>query len=355
MADSKNRPTKKSPLTGAEKNSSVTLKKLAKVLKLSPTTISLVLNSKPIADSIPQETQNRIFEAARRLNYRPNYIARSLRVKRTHTIGVMIPDLGRRFSSSILGGVEEKLLERDYFYFIGSHGYRPEAIARYKSFFLERCVEGILAIDTPQNQQSFLPVVSISGHDKTKGLTNIELNHQGAALQGVEHLVNLGHKRLAIIKGHDLSPETEVRCHSIVEAARKFGIRVESSLISELTGNDTSPNNGYRAAKKIIDTKIEFTALLCFNDTSAIGAIRALQEAGMRVPEDVSVLGFNDIDTAEFYNPPLTTIRQPLYEMGKLAAETLLDAIADPSGETVKTHTVEPELIIRQSTARVKE
>ena len=125
----------------------------------------------------------------------------------------------------VLSGVEEKLLEKDFYYFIGSHKHKDEFIERYTRFFLERCVEGILAIDTPQNHQTFLPVVSISGHDKIKGVTNIELNHESAATLAVEHLANLGHKKIAIIKGQEFSSDTEIRCNSIIEAAGKFGIK----------------------------------------------------------------------------------------------------------------------------------
>ncbi len=355
MLDPGKKTKLKTESNGSSEKRSVTLKELAADLKLSTTSVSLVLNSAPTADSIPQETQDRIFEAARKLNYRPNYIARSLRSQRTHTIGVLLPELSGGYASTVLSGVEEKLLERDFFYFIGSHRHKPEFIERYTKFFMERCVEGILAIDTPQSHQTFLPVVSISGHDKTKGVTNIELNHESAAEQLVEHLVKLGHKKLAIIKGQEFSSDTQIRCNSIIEAAKKFGIQIKSNSITQLVGNDPSPETGYKAAKKLLATGEEFTALLAFNDVSAIGAIRALKEADLNVPEDVSVSGFDDIDTAKFHNPSLTTIRQPLFEMGRLAAQTLLDKLTMSNGDIEsQTLTVEPKLIIRQSTAPVK-
>ncbi len=352
MPDSKTKSISKAAANNAAKEKAVSLKDVAAELKLSTTSVSLVLNSAPTADSIPQETQDRIFEAARRLNYRPNYIARSLRVQRTHTIGVLIPELSGGYASTVLSGVEEELLEKDFFYFIGSHRHKPEFIERYTKFFMERCVEGILAIDTPQNHQTFLPVVSISGHDKIKGVTNIELNHETAAKLMVEHLINLGHTKLAVIKGQDFSSDTEIRCNAIIEAAQKFDIHISDNLITQLVGNDPSPETGYRAAKKLLAAGEEFTALLAFNDISAIGAIRALKEAGSNIPEDISVTGFDDIDAAEFHNPSLTTIRQPLFEMGRLAAQTLLDKLTESnSDKEIQTLTVEPELIIRQSTA----
>lgn len=132
---------------------------------------------------------------------------------------------------------------------------------------------------------------------------------------------------------------------------------MNENLIAQLEGDIPSPEIGYIAAQKILSNKTPFTALFAFNDVSAIGAIRALQESGLRVPEDVSVLGFDDIYAAEFHNPALTTIRQPLFEMGRLAAQTLLKRLAenkDEAAEIPQTLTVEPKLIVRQSTAQVK-
>ncbi len=355
MADFKNPNNTKNGLNQVTKRKSLTLKELASELKLSPTTVSLVLNSAPTANSIPKETQNRIFDTARRLNYRPNYIARSLRAQRTHTIGVLIPELSGGYASMVLSGVEEKLLEKDFYYFIGSHRHQPAFIERYTRFFMERCVEGILSIDTPEKHQTFLPIVSISGHDDSKGATNIVLNHKSAAIMAVEHLVNFGHTKIAIIKGQEFSSDTEVRCLSIIEAAAKFEIQIKNNLVSQLIGNDPSPQTGYLAAKKLLESGEKFTALVSFNDMSAIGAIRALKEAGLEVPEDVSIIGFDDIYEAKFHNPSLTTIRQPLKEMGSLGVQHLLDKIHNNIDENIsRTVTVEPELIVRQSTAKAK-
>ena len=331
------------------------LKELAAHLDLSTTSLSIVLNDAPNADSIPQETKDRIFEAARKFNYRPNYIARSLRAQRTHTIGVLIPELSGGYSSMVLSGVEEKLLEEDFYYFVGSHHHNKEYIERYSRFFIERCIEGILTIDTPQTNNSFLPIVSISGHEKKAGITNIILDHKKAAQFAVGHLTELGHKKIAVIKGQEFSSDTEIRCNSIVETARNFGISISEKLIIQLIGDDPSPEPGYIAAKKLLAENADFTALVAFNDISAIGAIYALREAGYKVPEDVSVIGFDDVYEARFHNPALTTICQPLKKMGRLGAENLLQRIRANSTEELPVEiSVEPELKIRQSTALAK-
>jgi DNA-binding LacI/PurR family transcriptional regulator len=185
-------------------------------------------------------------------------------------------------------------------------------------------------------------------------VTNVILNHQHAAELGIGHLYNLGHRRIAVIKGQEFSSDTNVRLESIQAAAAKRGIPIDPKLTVQLQGDSPSPEVGYSAVKSLLASGENFTAVFAFNDISAIGAIRALTEMGLRVPEDVSVLGFDDIYAAAFHNPALTTIRQPLFEMGSIAAKFLLERVANGSAGTVPREvSVEPTIIVRQSTARI--
>jgi len=334
----------------------VSLKELAAHLGLSITSLSLVLNDKPGANSIPQETKDRIFEAAEKFNYRPNYFARSLRAQRSFTFGVIVPELSDGYTAMVLNGVEAALAKEGYFYITASHLHRDDLLEHNPRMLIERQVEGIIAVDTPIRFETDLPVVTVSGHDKRKGVTNVILNHRHAAELGVGHLFTLGHRKIAFIKGQDFSSDTEIRWETIIEAAQKRGIVINPRLVAQLEGDIPSPEIGYVATRKILSNNQPFTALFAFNDISAIGAIRALQEAGLRVPEDVSVLGFDDVYAAAFHNPALTTIRQPLFEMGKLAAQTLLTRLSqkEKNGGASPTLTAEPQLIIRNSTAAIK-
>jgi len=335
----------------------ISLKELAAHLGLSPTSLSIVLNDAPAASAIPQETKNRILEAAEKFNYHPNYFARSLRAQRSFTLGVIVPELSDGYSAMVLNGVEAALSKEGFFYLTASHLHRDDLLEHHPKMLLERQVEGIIAVDTPIRFHTNLPIVTVSGHYEIEGVTNVILNHQHAAELGVGHLFTLGHRRIAFIKGQDFSSDTEVRWETIATAATKRGIKLDEALITQLEGDIPSPEIGYIAAQKLLSNKKPFTALFAFNDVSAIGAIRALQESGLRVPEDVSVLGFDDIYTAAFHNPALTTIRQPLFEMGSLAAQTLLKRLAagqTEAGEIPQTLTVEPKLIVRQSTAQAK-
>jgi DNA-binding LacI/PurR family transcriptional regulator len=340
----------------SQKSDTVSLKQLAAHLNLSTTTLSLVLNDAPSAVSIPKETKDRILSAAREMNYRPNYLARSLRVQRTRTFGVIVPELSDGYSAMVLNGVESVLATQGYFYMTASHLHREEMLVKLPKMLIERQVEGLIAVDTPIRFEPNLPTVNVSGHDDIDGVTNVILNHQHAAELGIGHLYNLGHRRIAVIKGQEFSSDTVIRWETIRDAAVKRKIPIDEKLTVQLQGDSPSPEVGYSATKMLLASGEKFTALFAFNDVSAIGAIRALEEMGLRVPTDVSVLGFDDIYAAAFYNPALTTIKQPLFEMGSLAARTLLDRLASGnSGSVPQTLSVEPTLIARQSTARVTE
>jgi LacI family transcriptional regulator len=182
-------------------------------------------------------------------------------------------------------------------------------------------------------------------------VTNIVLNHSRAAALALEHLTKLGHRKMAFIKGQEFSSDTAVRWDSVREAAEALGVQIKECLVVQLEGESSSPELGYQVTKKLLASGEPFTGLFAFNDISAIGAVQALREAGRRVPEDVSVVGFDDIQSAAFQNPALTTVRQPLREMGVIAAEMLLKRItAPPNTPYPKEIVVEPSLVVRAST-----
>ena len=333
-----------------------TLKALAEHLGLSTASVSLVINRSPAAQSIPQRTQDRIRAAARELNYRPNFMASSLRRQRSSTIGVLVPELSEGYAPLVISGIEDYLLEKGYFYFVVSHRRRADLLSGYPRLLQQRAVEGLIAVDTLYEETMQVPLVSVSGHRDVEGVTNIALNHTQAARLALEHLHALGHRSIAFIKGQDFSSDTEVRWQAIGETAKALGLPVDSRLVVQLEGKCGSSEPGAMVTRKLLTAKKNFTALFAFNDISAIGAIHALRAAGRRVPEDISVVGFDDIPSAAFQNPGLTTVRQPLREMGVLAAETLLRRInAAPATPYAKVITVEPELVVRASTAAVRD
>lgn len=329
----------------------VSLKTLAAHLGLSPATVSLVINRSPVAKSIPPKTQERIRAAARDLNYRPNFLARSLRQQRSFTIGVVVPEISEGYAALVMSGIEDHLLQEGYFYFVVSHRHRADLLQEYPRLLQARSVEGLIAVDTTCAEPLSIPLVAVSGHQEIPGVTNIVLNHAHAAELAIDHLVRLGHRRIALLKGQEFSSDTRIRWESVCRAAKQHGIEVRPDFTAQLEGESSSPELGYEAAHKLLARGVHFSALFAFNDISAIGAIRALHEAGLRVPEDVSVVGFDDIQSAAFQNPGLTTVRQPLRHMGVLAAETVLQRISAPAKTPYpKLITVEPEFVVRGST-----
>jgi len=310
-----------------------------------------VLNGSPAASSIPKSTQDLIFAAAKKFNYRPNFLARSLRARRTYAVGVLMPELSEGYSSLVLAGIEESLSGAGYMYLATSHHHEEKQIVENTSLLLERGVEGMIVVDTPLSMvPRWLQTISVSGHERIPGTTNVVLNHDTAAHLALRHLMDLGHRDIAVIKGQAFSSDSEVRFQSILSAASKLGLPIAAGRVARLEGNSPSPEIGYHAARKLLEGKASFTAVFSFNDISAMGAMRAFQDAGLRVPLDVSVVGFDDVLGAAYHTPSLTTIRQPLRKMGMLAAETLLKRLADETEKFPEFIEVEPDLIVREST-----
>lgn len=335
-------------------NGPINLKRLSQLLGLSQTTISLVLNDSPAAKSIPANTRERVFEAARKYHYRPNYFARSLRRSRSMSVGVIAPDLSEGYFTLVMRGVEEALLRSHYFYFTANHYWDPELMHQYPRLLMERAVDGFLLLNTPAIVRTPLPVVSISAHTKAPGVSDIVLDHGKAAELALTHLHKLGHRSIAFMKGPEIIPDTEYRWAGILETAHRLRIAVQPELCLHLGADNSSPDAGYHAVKRLLKSQHDFTAIFCFNDIAAIGVIRAIYDAGLRVPEDISVVGFDDILSAAYQKPSLTTVRQPLREMGNKGAQMLLDMIRNPNMEALGETVMQPELIVRESTAVAK-
>jgi len=335
-----------------EKHERVTLRTLATHLGLSLTTVSVVVSDSPAAQAIPLATRKRILAAADELHYRPNYFARSLRNKRSMSVGVLVSEMSEGYFTLVMNGVEEHLMAAKYFYILASHFWQPELLEEYPKMLLERSVDGLLLVNTPTPARVQVPIVSISGHQQVAGVTNIQLNHKLAARLALKHLSELGHRRVAFMKGQEQTVDTDYRWKEIMDTARTCGMEIHPELLIRLTENSWSPALGYGPVKALLSRTKNFTALFAFNDIAAFGAIRALHEAGLRVPDDVSVIGFDDVLSAPFGIPSLTTIRQPLRDMGKMGAESLIQRINHPKASYPQQVIVEPELVIRESTGR---
>lgn len=327
----------------------ISLRTLGDYLDLSPATISLVLNNAPGVRSIPQETRDRVIAAAKKFEYRPSFFARSLRRRQSFSVGVLVPELSDGYSVLVMNGIEEVLMEEGYFYLTASHRRKADLIEEYPGLLMDRSVEGFIAIDTALQHSLPLPVVAVAGHKPLPGVTRIVLDHSRAAEQTLRHLYQLGHRQIAFMRGQTFSSDSDDRWESLMKVAGELGLEVHPELVVRLEQNLSSPELGYPVPPKLLAARQPFTALVSYNDIAAIGAIRGFRDHGLRVPEDISVIGFDDIQGAAYHTPSLTTIRQPLNSMGNTAARILLDRIRHGK-EFPDEVPIVPELIIREST-----
>jgi len=331
---------------------SVSLKQLAEHLGLNPATVSVVLNDVP-GRSIPQATRDRIKTAAKEMNYQPSLLARSLRNRRTLTIGILVPELGEGYHTEVMSGIGDQLIQAGYFYFTAHHRHRPNLVEEYTRMFIGRGAQGIIAVDTALERPIPIPAVAVAGHRRIKGITNVSLDHLRAAELALMHLYALGHRNIAFMRGQPFSSDSDDRWQGLSAVAHRLGLEVRPELVVSLDRDSTSPELGYPVVQQLLAAKHPFTALVAFNDISAMGAIRALRDFNLCIPGDVSVLGFDNIKAAAYTLPRLTTISQPLEAIGRIATQTLLDRIhgADHPRDDI---TVAPELVVRESTGPAK-
>ncbi len=327
--------------------SRVSLKMLAEHLGLSPSTVSFVLNNVP-GRSIPESTRERVRAAARTFNYQPSLIARKLQGQRVNTIGILLPELGEGYHSQVISGAGNYLVHEGYLYFTVHHRHSPDLVRTYPELLDARGVEGILAIDTMLETAPFLPTVLVAGHTELPGVTNVALNSMLGAELALGHLHQLGHREIVYMRGQLFSADSILRWDATLAVARNLGLQIPEERIIRLEQDSHSPEIGYPGVRKILEAGTPFTAVVCFNDVSAMGVIRALSDFGLRIPEDVSVIGYDDVQSAAYHVPSLTTIRQPLQRMGEIAARTLLDKLSGKP--TPALISVDPELIVREST-----
>jgi DNA-binding LacI/PurR family transcriptional regulator len=309
----------------------------------------VVLNNVP-GRSIPHETRERIRAAARKFNYQPSLLARSLRKQRTFTVGVLVPELSDGYHTLVMSGIGDHLMREGYFYFSAHHRHKPDMVEEYPRLLMGRGAEGIIAIDTALTHELPLPVVAVAGHKKIPGVTNVFLDHHRAAELSLRHLHQLGHRHIAFMRGQPFSSDSDDRWRSIVAVAKELGLEIRPELTIQLEKDLTSPELGYPVVQQLLQHRSRFTAIVSFNDIAAIGAIRALRDANLRVPEDISIVGFDDINVAAYHTPRLTTIRQPLHDMGETAARILLQRMQGFK-DYPEEFAVPPELIIRETTA----
>jgi len=299
------------------------------------------------------ETRERVLTAARELDYRPSGVARALKRQETRTLGLLITDIANPFYPQIVRSVEEAAHERGYGIVLCNAGDDPDRELAYLELLLERRVDGIIVASSRASRRmvegfhrSAVPVVLVNSGAAGSGLPSIDTAHRHGARAAAEHLLHLGHRRIGHISAPGWNAAAAPRLAGVRDALRHAHLDADELLVAE---GDGHVEGGARACGQLI-AEGGVTAIACYNDLSAIGALRALRSAGLRVPRDVSVVGFDDIEMASWTDPPLTTIRQPTARMGRWAVAQLTDADSADRLEPAVVH-LEPELVVRGSTA----
>jgi LacI family transcriptional regulator len=350
------------------KSSMVTIRDVAKASGFSSTTVSIVLNNAPLARYIPPTTKKKIEVAAKKLGYRPNLFARSLRSKRSHTVGVMVFDMTDPFCTLVLRGIENALYQAGYLPILTDVHNERSRFERYLEMMLDRRIEGLiilanwlfLDIDVIADlQKNSIPTAMIGRELRTDNVSSVIVDNELGGQIAMEHLYSLGHRKIAFIRGPKALADTSPRWKGVRSVAQTKDLEIDSRLIMDLPESRdpiSSFEAGYKLTEELLKRRRSFTALMAFDDMSAFGAIRALAKADIRVPDQCSVIGFDDVAPAALYTPALTTVRQPMEGMGSLAVSIVLDGIngVQEKRDVAPLHRkVAPELVVRESTRLV--
>lgn len=336
----------------------------------SPSTVSIVLNEAPLSRYVAATTKEQIRKTAKMLGYYPDIFARSLRSRRSQTIGVLIFDLSDPFCMLILRGIEKGLHPTSYLPLIMDAHNEWKQFEGYLRLLMERRVEGLIVVANwifeergllAQVRNRNLPAVAVGRDLSGDNFRSVIVENERGGYMAAEHLYELGHRNIAVIRGPEKLTDSRRRWEGVQRFAAESGLKIEPRHVRQLEASldsDSEFEGGETLAEELLRDGRGFSALIAFDDLTALGAIRALSRAGVRVPEDCSVIGFDDIPAVSFSTPGVTTIRQPMEKMGALAAERVLAKLNDAEDSVMEgplLEMLEPSLVVRGSTRAARE
>jgi DNA-binding LacI/PurR family transcriptional regulator len=328
----------------------ISIKDIARAARVSHPTVSRAIRHSPL---VKPETAERIREIADRMGYRPNAVARALVTRKTGTIGVVVTTIADPFIGEVVSGIEEAANEHGYSVILANSNADPAREINVVQSFQERHVDGILvaasrvgALYVPMLNRLKVPIVLINNQHPEEFVDSVMIDNVASSLRAVQYLIQLGHRRIAYMGDqYGLQSDTE-RFTGYREALHHANCPLSAELIVRADGK---PEGGGFAMDKLLSLPVPPTAVFCYNDMSAIGALSRIRARGLRVPQDISLIGFDDLFIASYTDPPLTTVRQPKRAMGRIATEILLKLLDDPQYEA--NMKMKGELIVRESTA----
>jgi len=329
------------------------IKDIARLAHVSHPTVSRALQNSPLVNPKTAEKIRRIAEQA---GYRPSAVARGLVTRRTRTIGLVVTTIADPFTSEVFSGIEQEAHQRGYCVFLAESNADPQREKEVVSTFAERRVDGIIVISSrvgalylPLLTEMMVPIVLLNDQHPGAFVHSVVIRNREGSRAAASHLIGLGHRRITYIGDQTGYQSDAERCGGYREALEVSGIVFTPEIV---VAGDGKPEGGQSAMSQLLELVDPPTAVFCYNDMSALGAIQAIRQRGLRVPEDVSVVGFDDLFFASYTQPPLTTVRQPMRRMGQLAMESLFKLMSgDESEICIK---VDAELIVRESTARAR-
>jgi DNA-binding LacI/PurR family transcriptional regulator len=330
------------------------IKDIARIARVSHSTVSRALQNSPLVNV---ETAEKIREIARQSGYRASAVARGLVTKRTLTIGLVVTTIADPFASEVVCGIEEAANDLGYSVFLADSNADPNREQQVVQSFAERRVDGIVvtssrvgALYLPLLSEMRVPIVLVNNQHPGAFVHSVMIGNVAGSREAANHLIGLGHRRIAYL-GDQFGYQSDTeRFQGYREALDAAGLPFHPELVVR---GDGKPEEAKRAMEELLVLPEPPTAVFCYNDMTALGALRSIHMRGRRVPEDISVVGFDDLFLASYMQPALTTVRQPMRRMGLLAMESLFRLM---SGEDAEIRiTVEPELIVRDSTARVQQ
>ncbi|USD65842.1 substrate-binding domain-containing protein [Vibrio sp. SCSIO 43136] len=334
----------------SKKRGAPTVYDVAKIAGVSPATVSRYLNRTTF---VSDEKSQNIEAAIREVGYKPNFAPQTTSDRRTMSIGVLVQHPDSPYTSEILNDMEKLLTSKGYSLVI-STGQWDKRLETYALEYLANSkVDGVIVVTGNLTDQQLLdfsekiPVIAVGYNVNGPKIRSMAVDNELAGYMATLHLMQQGHVSIAHIKGLASQPDSHARHKGYLKALREAGIRPSTKLV--LNG-DFSSKVGYEKTIELLDSKTYFTAIFAANDLTAYGAIKALHDRGLRVPEDVSVIGFDDLPTSEYFTPALTTLRQPIEEIGTSAAQSILGLL---NGENVDKRLPPTDLIVRQSTKSI--
>ncbi len=332
----------------------VSIKDVAKAAKVSYSTVSRALNNSP---RVQLETRARIQRLAAEMGYLPSAVGRSLVTRRTHTLGIVVSTITDLFFAEVIDAIEETSLSHGYAVLLTNSGGVPQRELAAIRALRARWVDGIIVVSCCASKDELvaekagdIPIVIINNAQREHIGFSVEVDSVTGAKVATEHLLAQGHRRIAHIAGPPTEWDAAERQSGFEQALQGQGLRPDPELT--VVGG-SRPQGGIRAMKRLLALPNLPTAVFCYNDALALGAIRAARDAGLRVPQDLSVVGFDDIDLAPYLEPPLTTVAQPKRAMGERAVQMILALL---TGDAAVADCVLPgHLVVRGSTATLRQ